>query len=920
MKKALIIIFIVAIAFGIFYYLRYFFERDKVDIWDLVPGNTLAVYETEQPIKIWNELLELPIWKNLSSVPEINRVNDQLEFLDSISGSSGNLERLFRDRRLLVSLHKISNTEFGLTFYFPINTSDKKNILNGIIKYYKGKPDVKNEIRYYEDFAINELSDVTNDRIFTFIEFKDHFIGSFTPFLIDDVVRNISGNFQSGFKSISSGIFNTQPIEMDEGNLYVNITRIPDLIRNFSHENRSQPDDLEHLEWFTGATYYDISFEDNRIFFNGSSRIPSNSEAFFLSTFYNQSPQNLEAIYFLPNRTSSYVTYTYDNFAEWRKSVDIYWESHFPELLNEKTALLQDYGIYENEFYGWIGTEIGLATLRSIDPEHPDRIVMIRTEDYSESVNVLDNLIQEVNNRDNDTLLYEDYSGKRIKMIGIPELPAKLLGDEFSGFENSYYTDLGSFIVIGNSFEVVKHMLGEIEDENTWGKSLKFMQYFDNVQKRANVSYFINFGNAWNAFVGSLNEEWGSFFKNFDRQFKHFELLSFQFSNINNTFYTSAAVQHRQETSVMATPSEFFKEQLVITDYPIITKPYIFRSHLDRSLEVMAQDAGNNLYFISSSGEVLWKKAMGTPIRSDIFQVDFFRNGKLQYLFATDSSLHIYDRNGIPVGGFPVKLNHPIQLDHFNLIDYDNSRNYRYLLCDASGNIYLTDKNGKELSGWMPKETGGKCIEAPLHARIGGRDCMIAIRNDGVVHMFNRRSEAYEGFPVDLNSGLSNSFFIQRGADFQKSMIHLVNENGEIFRINLNGEIVEKSQLYRPEKESRFDIIPDAMNNTFVICRQDFNNIAVLDQKGNTIFERELLFTEDLDVQFYHFGAGNEVYVFTDAQQGFTYLLDGNGNLINMQPVESGFKVGLLYSEASNKYNLYTCFRNQFSVISFYKK
>ena len=192
------------------------------------------------------------------------------------------------------------------------------------------------------------------------------------------------------------------------------------------------------------------------------------------------------------------------------------------------------------------------------------------------------------------------------------------------------------------------------------------MQFFDNVQKRANINYFINFGNAWNSFYGSLNEEWKAFFKNFDRQFKQFEIISFQFSNINNT---SAAIQHRRETSTISTPSEFFKEQLVVTDYPIITKPYIFRSHLDRSLEVMFQDAGNQLYFISNDGKILWKKDVGEEVRSDIFQVDYYLNGKLQYLFALDSNLYIYDRNGMLVRDFPKRIKHPVKLDYLNLID-----------------------------------------------------------------------------------------------------------------------------------------------------------------------------------------------------------------------------------------------------------
>jgi len=919
LKKALIIIIIVAVASGIFYYLKFYYERDKVDLWDMVPKNALAVYETEQPIKIWNSMLELPVWKNLSSIPVINDVNEDLVLLDSITGSSGSLEKLFRDRPILISFHKISNTDFGLTFYFSLNSGEKRKILSSILKHFKDLQNYKFDIRKYEDFSINELSNDEGEIEFTFIEYKGHFVGSFTSFLIDDVIRNISNDFQANFKSISTEIFNTQPIEMDEGNLYLNIAKIPDLLRNFSIEDK-QKGYNDYLKWFTGATYYDIAFESNRVFFNGSTKIPENSNEYFLSTFYDQSPQNVEAIYYLPNRTATYVSYTYEDFTNWRKSVDVFWEKNFPQALEMKIQLLNKYEIYEKDLYGWIGNEIGLATLQTIDLDHPDKLLIIRSKDYSESVKALDDLIMVANDLNSDTLLYEDFSGKRIKKIAIEEFPASLLGEEFSGFESSYYTDLGSYIVIGNSFEVIKHLLNEIEEENTWGKSLKFNQYFDNVQKRANVNYFINFSNSWNAFFATLNEEWKPFFKNFDRQFKHFELLSFQFSNINNNFYTSAAVQHRTETSVITTPSEFFRDQLVVTDYPIITKPFIFRSHLDRSLEVMFQDSGGQLYFISNNGQVLWKKQVRAQIKSDIFQVDYFKNGKLQYLFATDSSIYIYDRLGNILSDFPVRLEHPIDLDHLNRIDYDNSRSYRFLFCDTSGDIYLTDKAGKELEGWAPNPSGGKNLAPPFHIRVGGRDCMISIREDGMINMYTRRSVIYNKFPVNLNSKLSKSFFLQRGADFDRSRLHLINDIGEVIKVNLNGDLVEKLQLFKPDPESRFKIVPDALNNTYVISRLDFNNVSILDQKGETIFERELLYTDDLEVQFYNFSAGNEVYVFIDAQQGFTYLYDGGGELINMQPVESGFKIGLLYSEANNKYKMYSCYGNQFSVLSFYKK
>jgi hypothetical protein len=132
--------------------------------------------------------------------------------------------------------------------------------------------------------------------------------------------------------------------------------------------------------------------------------------------------------------------------------------------------------------------------------------------------------------------------------------------------------------------------------------------------------------------------------------------------------------------------------------------------------------------------------------------------------------------------------------------------------------------------------------------------------------------------------------------------------------------VIEKNQLYRPGKESYFEIIPDVLNSTYVVCRQDYNYVSVMESNGDIIFERELLFSGKLQVQFYKFSAGNEIFAFTDSQQDFTYLFDGNGNLINQQPVESGFKIGLIYSEVNNNFHLYSCYGNQFTISSFYRK
>jgi len=919
LKRVIIIFTIIVIVTGAFYYLKYYFEKEDIEIWELVPKNALAVYELQDPVNTWNEFLQLPFWENLSTIPEIGEFNNEIIELDTISSTKGNLEELLRDKKILISFHKVSNTDLDIILYFPLNTIEKRRILSAIISFYNNRQNVEHIVRTYEDISIHEITVSKEKSVFCYMEYKNYFIGSFTPFLIDDVVRNISNDFQTNFKSSLAEIFNTKPIETDQGNIYLNMAKIPDLMRNFVEPSEGRKFN-NPLHWLAEAAYYDISFEGNRLYFNGSSSVPENNREYFLSTFYNQSPQSIKLINYLPGLTATCLSYTYSDFISWRKAVDEFWQANLPELLNEKTNFLQKYSVYEKDFYEWIGNEIGIATIQSINIKNPDKIVFIHSDEIEKGLKTLDDLTLFVNHTNEDTLLYEVYGDKTIKKINVNEFPAIILGGEFSGFESTFYTSIDNFIVFGNSFDVLKMMMNDIGEENTWGKSLKFVQFFDNIQKKSNISYFVNFSNSWNSFYGSLNETWNEFFKKFDYQFKHFELISFQFSNINNNFYTSAAIQHRSKTSVIETPSSFFKEKIVVTDHPIVTKPFVVKSHLDRSLEIVLQDSANYLYLISGNGEILWKQSIGQRIIGDIFQVDFYKNNKLQYFFATKDGLYIIDRNGVYLTGFPVIFPEEIDVEWVNLVDYDNSKRYRFLLGGSNGSIYLFDKYGEQLDGWNPKKMKGSFSSVPFHFRIGGRDCMMSIEKKGAINLFNRRGENYDGFPVKFEFEIQSPVFIQRGTDFNRSLVHFILETGEMNKCNLSGEIVEKNQLYRPGKESYFEIVPDVLNNTYIVCRQDFNNISIMRPNGEVIFERELLFSGKLDVQFYNFSAANEIYALTDEQQDFTYFFDGNGNLINQQPFGSSFKIGLIYSEVNNNFRLYSCYGNQFSISSFYKK
>ena len=194
---------------------------------------------------------------------------------------------------------------------------------------------------------------------------------------------------------------------------------------------------------------------------------------------------------------------------------------------------------------------------------------------------------------------------------------------------------------------------------------------------------------------------------------------------------------------------------------------------------------------------------------------------------------------------------------------------------------------------------------------------MEALQRDGILNVMNRRGNMYPGFPIDLKVDQASGIFLDIGNDFSATRLITISNEGEIIEVNLKGKILRREQLYKPSRESRFWLVPDALKKTFVIFRQEYNKVSVLDLKGEVMFEYNISSSSDLTAQYYNFNVDNQFYIVLDPQQEFAYIFDQDGQAVSFEPIESGFPVGLLYLSRYKEYHLYKNYNKNFSVESF---
>jgi hypothetical protein len=168
---------------------------------------------------------------------------------------------------------------------------------------------------------------------------------------------------------------------------------------------------------------------------------------------------------------------------------------------------------------------------------------------------------------------------------------------------------------------------------------------------------------------------------------------------------------------------------------PVI-KPFFFTNHNTGATEIFTQDKNNNIYLISPSGKILWKAAIREKITGDIFMIDYYRNGKLQLLFAGRDYLHLVDRNGNYVDKFPVKMRSPAT-SPLAVFDYENNKDYRLFIAGEDRRIYAYDRSGMPVKGWNLFTARGKVTDPVAFFRVRGKDYLF-VADDQTVYLLDR--------------------------------------------------------------------------------------------------------------------------------------------------------------------------------------
>lgn len=802
----------------------YFKQKTHIGInyWNVIPNNAVMIVKAPSFHRMFSKLnTNNIIWQEFKSVPFFNEVNLEGEYLDSIFNNNNIFSEALATNNAILSMHFSGKNKIHFLYTLPINKSiGIKNIIDEIakIKMYKNN-------KSFEGYEISEIELRNNKKLhFTFIE--NVWIASASVALIEESIRQyktgvpISENYELK-KIIETSGANTDASVFVNVPLFINIAK---QILNNEHTEK-----LFALSGFMGWVNLDATIKPNTLLLNGFTYC-NDTAAYYLNLFSNQQPGEAEAINVMPDNTAWFWHLSVSNFSSWKLKREQLLQnkkeiSKYKLKIEEWNKLFNE--DVEEELTGWIGKEIVIGAVNQEPDSAAGNVFMFfRKSEERDAVKHLRQLASSA-----EGWYTEQYLDYEIQRLPIDSPFYYLLGNAYASLSKPYFTALSDYIVMANDIEVLKNIINFYQSSRTLSVNADYRQFAENISSESNMFFYCAMPYVFPSIQNMLNEEFKNSFTENAELLKKFQAFSWQISySKKNLFYNSIYLKY----------NPVYKEKKsglwnVELDAPITYGPYFFSNHTTNAKDIIVQDELDNLYLISNTGKIFWKKQLDGQVIGKVLEVDMLNNAKIQMLFNTANSIYIIDRKGNFFNNFPVKLP-ATACNSVAALDYEKNKTYRFVIACNNNKIYNYDMNGKPVEGWQIP-TAQSIVSFPLfHFATQGKDYILVAENSGSVYALDRKGQIRLSFKNNIGHNGLVYFKAEPSVTFENVRVISLDSGGVFTNLNFSDKI-DTLHLFSNNIPASFiyqDINNDKLNE-LILFQQGI--LKVLSEKKVEIFK-----------------------------------------------------------------------------------
>lgn len=683
-NKFLLLTIILGILFGSLYYCQTpkLFDTSG---FDAIPEDAAFIFSMKNGHEAIASLQATEFWKNLSQNISIAGANHKFSFLDSIMESNESTKIIWHGVDVYFSIHPTKARDFDLLGIFK----GPENISNESIASWSkqwAKDRVKYQTREYENIKIHEFS--KNDHaIVTLALSKGFLLVSTTSFLVENAIRQL----KTGTSIQKSKAFKKIKIENSiEKNihLYINHFGLQAYLKPYFSEGYSSL--LQSIGSFSRWDAFSVELKNMEVDFEGTSASLDTTD--LLMCFRNQNKIKSEIQNILPSRTAFYLRFGSDNLLQTLRNMqsnNLFFDQNIVEPPLDKT-ISNNRSKIKSLMLDWAGNEMALFITEASGTQITNNsFAVIQISDKKLADASLSSLQKIFNNN----IITEKYKKSSFGRINSKNIVSNHYGKQFQMLQNPWYTVFDDFVIFSNQLSSLKAIIDDLENKKTL-ISVMSEKELENLTIPGNISMYINFTKSINLLFAITKPELNTFITQKKDVWNNFG--SFQF-NIGNSpgkieFNAQVYLKKDRQKSINLLWSQDLESKVTLA-------PVLLASG-DNKYSVLCQDSNHQVYFFDDSGNLLWVKNFNEQILSQIYQVDYYKNGGKQLFFSTESKLYLINLEGENIARFPIRL--PANAENpAVMMDLDGRNNYNVYVACENGQIYSYELSGKPAPDWQ---------------------------------------------------------------------------------------------------------------------------------------------------------------------------------------------------------------------------
>ncbi len=746
-SSSIITLFIILAITGTYFYIRNF-NNSGGDPIKAIPSDAsffLVVDSTDNAVLSIQKFEYLPI---LRQAPVFEKLYKNIGIIDSLKKSNSGFSEFFQADPLYISAHVSGANNFDFLFIKTMNPKMEELALTAMLNEIAGK-DKNIDERNYDGTIIREIQ-FDEKSTFTFSISKGLFIASFTPFLVEDALRQLKLGkpIITDFKQMRQR-FSSTGID-----LYVNFNNLPTILNIFLQASGSK--NISEIRRFGNWTCLGLNISGHTI--QGEGILNELDSLQFVSCFSGQHAIPASLLKIIPENTSAFQ---YTGLSDKNLYQSKYWRNYasIDEVNRRKkfiSSVEENYKLkIDEKMEEWIGNESAIVVLEPTGVNYDNNIFAIfKATKISTARNSLNIISKIIDKKLNSKTKEESYNGHLIGFINLNGMLPALFGDAFSKLNKIYYTDIGDYILFGNQASSVRMFI----DEYKSGNFIVEAEHFKPVQKQISegINYLVWASPASGTYLlkSVFNKEWKNYQDSYQKIFSGFQDFAYMFEANDETYRSRTLINFIKEKKREGVSQAFVME----TDSSVFMKALITTNPASNSREIIFQDESETLYLADNSGTVKWTQLIDGKIMGAISEIDLFKNGSRQFLFNTREYLYLLDAEGKPVGNYPIRLPAPAT-NGISVIDFEKVKEPRIYLACENKRVYAYLPSGKPLPGWNFQQTTGTITDPIRNVKLNGKDYIVINDREGGVSIVNKFGESgiklIQGFTLAKNS----SFF-----------------------------------------------------------------------------------------------------------------------------------------------------------------